>query len=359
MSDLQILQIEKQYPYTKQHENTAFSLQAVKLTIHEGEFFSLLGPSGCGKTTLLKLVAGLLAPDNGEIWMGERNLTTVPAETRQFAMVFQQSLLFPHMNVEDNVAFGLKMQKVSKKIRLAKAHDMLERVGLNGYGTRFPDVLSGGQQQRVALARALVTQPSVLLMDEPFSALDPSLREEMRELLSRIQQEFQVTVLFVTHDREEAFYLSDRIAVMSDGEILQVGKAKELYERPETTKVALFLGLKNSVNGIVENGQFICSEKQFNFSIDTTTPPGQSQLILRPETFQLVTKESVISPDGICLRGTVNEIRFSHGFYVVNIQTAEYYLECNLNSQQASHITVGQEISFGIDVKDLWVIQNK
>ncbi len=359
MSDLQICQMKKQYPQTPKNENTAFSLQAVNLTIREGEFFSLLGPSGCGKTTLLKLVAGLLAPDTGEIWVGERNLTAVPAEARQFAMVFQQSLLFPHMTVEDNVAFGLKMQKVSKKQRLAKARGMLKRVGLNGYGTRFPDALSGGQQQRVALARALVTQPRVLLMDEPFSALDPSLREEMRELLSQIQKEFQVTVLFVTHDREEAFYLSDRIAVMSDGEILQVGKAKELYERPQTTKVALFLGLKNSIEGIVENGQFCSSEKQFNFSVGTTTPNGQCHLILRPEALQLITKESVNPSDGICLHGIVKEIRFSHGFYVVNIHTAEYFLECNLNSQQVAHVTIGQDIKFMVDAKDLWVVQNK
>ncbi|EMF47882.1 spermidine/putrescine ABC transporter, ATP-binding protein [Planococcus halocryophilus Or1] len=265
MSDLRIINVEKHYKQPQQKDNPAFSLHPINLTIHEGEFFSLLGPSGCGKTSLLKLVAGLLPADNGEIWIGDQNFTQVPSEARNFAMVFQQSLLFPHMTVEDNVAFGLKMQKVDKKQRIAKARDMLEHVGLQGYGSRFPDRLSGGQQQRVALARALVANPRVLLMDEPFSALDPGLREEMRDLLSRIQLEFRVTVLFVTHDREEAFSLSDRIAVMSNGELLQVGSSKEIYEQPLTTKVASFLGLKTSLEETLKVAIFVLLMEVLNF----------------------------------------------------------------------------------------------
>ncbi|ANU23295.1 ABC transporter ATP-binding protein [Planococcus donghaensis] len=356
MSDLRIINVEKQYKQPQQKDNPAFSLQPVNLTVHEGEFFSLLGPSGCGKTSLLKLVAGLLPPDHGEIWVGDQNLTRVPSEARNFAMVFQQSLLFPHMTVEDNVAFGLKMQKVEKQQRLKKAREMLEHVGLQGYGSRFPGELSGGQQQRVALARALVANPRVLLMDEPFSALDPGLREEMRDLLSRIQLEFHVTVLFVTHDREEAFSLSDRIAVMSQGEILQVGTAKELYERPLTTKVALFLGMKNIIKGNVEEGCFRSMDGCFEFLVDATTPHAPSYVIVRPEALQLVTEASPIGEAAIQLHGTVEQMKFNHGFYSVKLSVGDSPLTCSLSSQQAEGFCVGQTIVLQIDKKDLWFV---
>ncbi|MEK6269109.1 MAG: ABC transporter ATP-binding protein [Planococcus sp. (in: firmicutes)] len=358
MSDLRIINVEKQYKQPQQKDNPAFSLHPINLTIHEGEFFSLLGPSGCGKTSLLKLVAGLLQADNGEIWIGDQNLTQVPSEARNFAMVFQQSLLFPHMTVEDNVAFGLKMQKVDKKQRLSKARDMLEHVGLQSFGSRFPDELSGGQQQRVALARALVANPRVLLMDEPFSALDPGLREEMRDLLSRIQLEFHVTVLFVTHDREEAFSLSDRIAVMSRGEFLQVGTAKELYERPLTTKVASFLGLKNIIEGNVESGYFRSTDGSFEFIVDATTKNGLSCLIVRPEAMQLVTEDSPTLISGIQIQGIVEQMKFNHGFYSVKISAGESHLTCSLTSQQAATLCVGQTIALQIEKKELWIVND-
>ncbi|WP_223638979.1 ABC transporter ATP-binding protein [Planococcus sp. 4-30] len=356
MSSLRIINIEKQYQQTQRKSDPAFSLQPVGLTINEGEFFSLLGPSGCGKTTLLKLVAGLLQADNGEIWVGDANITAVPPEDRRFAMVFQQSLLFPHMTVEDNVAFGLKMQKVGKKQRLADAREMLEHVGLKGFGLRFPDELSGGQQQRVALARALVANPQVLLMDEPFSALDPSLREEMRELLSRIQKQFRVTVLFVTHDREEAFQLSDRIGVMSEGTLLQVGKARDLYERPESRKVASFLGLKNSVEGIVAAGRFISADRSFDFPVEETIERGPCHLILRPEVVQLkILKEDPLE-DSIQLSGVIQQLRFNYGFYTGTIQVGIYLLDCSFTSQQAEGLVVGQEIDVLVNKKDLWFV---
>lgn len=358
MSDLRIINIEKQYNQSQQKNHLAFTLRPVNLTIHEGEFFSLLGPSGCGKTSLLKLVAGLLPADHGEIWIGDQNLTTVPSEARNFAMVFQHSLLFPHMTVEDNVAFGLKMQKVDKRQRLAKARDMLEHVGLDDYGSQFPEKLSGGQQQRVALARALVANPRVLLMDEPFSALDPGLREEMRDLLSQIQREFRVTVLFVTHDREEAFSLSDRIAVMNNGELLQVGSAKELYERPQSTKIASFLGLKNIVKGHVENCRFRSADNCFDFLVDAKTGNGPSCLIIRPEALQLVTENSSIHDSGIQIRGSVEQKKFNHGFYSVKISIGETHLTCSLTSQQADIFIVGQPIQLQLKAQDLWVVKD-
>ncbi|KAA0955163.1 ABC transporter ATP-binding protein [Planococcus sp. ANT_H30] len=357
MGDLHIVNIEKHYTYSHQKSESVFSLQPIQLTIHEGEFFSLLGPSGCGKTTLLKLVAGLLPADNGEIWIGDNNLTTVPSEARKFAMVFQQSLLFPHMTVEDNVAFGLKMQKVGKKIRLDQARNMLAHVGLAGYGSRFPNELSGGQQQRVALARALVANPHVLLMDEPFSALDPSLREEMRELLLQIQQQFRVTVLFVTHDREEAFYLSDRIGVISEGTLLQVGKAKDLYERPENAKVASFLGLKNIIEGKISGGRFYSiAYSGIEFSVNSTEV-GPCFLILRPEVLQLATKNIHLASDAIQFTGKVDGLRFNHGFYSANIQVGNYLVDCAVSSQQADTIAVGDVVELFVNNEDLWFVK--
>ncbi len=356
MNDLRIANIEKQFGETHRKDDHAFVLQSVDLTIHEGEFFSLLGPSGCGKTTLLKLVAGLLDPDNGEVWVGDTNLSTVPAEARKFAMVFQQSLLFPHMTVEDNVAFGLKMQKVGKKERLEKSRDMLEHVGLMGYGSRFPDELSGGQQQRVALARALVVDPRVLLMDEPFSALDPSLREEMRNLLRKIQKKFRVTVLFVTHDREEAFHLSDRIGIMSEGRLLQVGNAREVYERPLSTKIAAFLGVKNIVEGIVADGRFSSKERGFQFTVNEGVEAGPGFLVLRAETLQLATGEHPGS-GAIQLSGIIQQMRFNHGFYLAKVHVGDYLLDCAFTSQQAENARIGQQVELMVDVKDVWIVK--
>lgn len=359
MSELRIVNIEKQYGSLQQTGRRAFSLKPVDLAIQEGEFFSLLGPSGCGKTTLLKLVAGLLEADKGELWAGDTNLTKVPPEARRFAMVFQQPLLFPHMTVEDNVAFGLKMQKAGKKERIERARNMLSHVGLEGYGRRFPNELSGGQQQRVALARALVADPRLLLMDEPFSALDPSLREEMRELLGRIQKELGVTVVFVTHDREEAFHLSDRIGIMSEGDLLQVGTAKELYERPATAEVASFLGMKNIVPGTIAEGRFSAPSAGFDFPAAGAGLTGPAFLILRAETLQLMNGNAEPSREGRWnFEGIVQDLRFNHGFYTCKVEVGGLELECSLSGQQAQGISKGNTVLLAVNMKDLhWVAQ--
>ncbi|RLJ86964.1 ABC transporter ATP-binding protein [Planococcus citreus] len=350
MSDLRIIDIEKRYGAVQPKNDASFMLRPVRLSIREGEFFSLLGPSGCGKTTLLKLVAGLLEADGGEIWIGDKNLTNVPPESRQFAMVFQQSLLFPHKNIEDNVAFGLKMQKVGKKQRLKAARDMLEHVGLSGFGSRFPDELSGGQQQRVALARALVANPRVLLMDEPFSALDPGLREEMRELLSRIQKEFRVTVLFVTHDRDEAFALSDRIAIMGEGALRQVGNARELYERPDTTTVAAFLGLRNILSGALENGRFVSSDGFLEVDGISQLADGDYFMVIRPEAIK--TAESDQSGH-VRIQGIVQEMKYSRGMYSLKVRAGNQLLECLFTTAQAEKTTVGEAINLLVDMKEV------
>lgn len=357
MTGLHIEQVEKTYKTGETDKKTAFVLEPIDLVIREGEFFSLLGPSGCGKTTLLKLVAGLLEGDAGKIQFGDKDLTQVPPEARRFSMVFQQSLLFPHMTIGDNAAFGLKMQKVGKKERLSEAKRMLELVGLNGYEHRFPEELSGGQQQRVALARALVAKPRMLLMDEPFSALDPGLREDMRNLLSKIQRELGVTVLFVTHDREEAFDLSDRIGIMSDGRLLQVGTAMELYEQPSSTQVASFLGLKNVIQGTVNSGHFKSQHGLINSDTGQNLPDGSHYLILRPEILLPATSIRQAPLNSLTIQGIISKVKFNQGSYRAMIQTGDIQLECTVSREQAENWEAGQAVMLFVEPKDFWFVR--
>ncbi len=221
------------------------------LEVKEGEFLSLLGPSGCGKTTTLRMIAGLETPDGGRVMLGDDEITYLPPYRRNIGMVFQDYALFPHMTVRDNVAFGLQMRKVSSEEIDGRAAKALDMVHLGGLETRKPGQLSGGQQQRVALARALVIEPELLLLDEPLSNLDAKLRAEMRVELGLIQHEVGITTIFVTHDQEEALTLSDRIVVMREGRIVQMGGPSEIYEAPTDEFVATFLGQENFFRGTV------------------------------------------------------------------------------------------------------------
>lgn len=227
------------------------ALKPLDLEVKPGEMLALLGPSGCGKTTTLRAIAGFEIPDTGSIHIGERDVTDLPPNRRDLGMVFQNYSLFPHMSVGENVAFGLKMRGVSRLDRDTKARAMLELVGLGTYAERQIHQLSGGQQQRVALARSLVTDPKVLLLDEPLGALDKNLRERMQFELREIQRRLGITSILVTHDQEEALTMSDRIAVMSAGEIVQIGGPTEVYERPKNRFVSEFLGTANIFEGIV------------------------------------------------------------------------------------------------------------
>ncbi len=220
----------------------AHAVNDVSLEVRTGEFLTLLGPSGCGKTTLLNLIAGFLEPDRGEIFIGGEPVTHVPPYLRSIGMVFQNYALFPHMSVTDNVGFGLKMRKVPAAEIRQRVADSLDMVRLPGMGDRSPRQLSGGQQQRVALARALVINPKVLLLDEPFSAIDKNLRSEMQFELKQIQKRIGITTVFVTHDQSEALSLSDRIAVMSHGKIEQLSEPAQLYRNPASSFVASFIG---------------------------------------------------------------------------------------------------------------------
>ena len=226
-------------------------LKGVNLDIYENEFVTLLGPSGCGKTTLLRILGGFLDATEGEVIFDGEDISQVPAHKRELNTVFQKYALFPHMSVYQNIAFGLKIKKMSKDVIEQKVMKMLKLIGLEGFENKNVTLLSGGQQQRVAIARALVNEPKVLLLDEPLGALDLKLRKEMQYELKRIQQEVGITFIFVTHDQEEALTMSDKIVVMKDGEIQQVGTPQEIYNEPENRYVANFIGESNIIPAVM------------------------------------------------------------------------------------------------------------
>ena len=229
----------------------------VDLEIADGEFFAMLGPLGCGKTTTLRMIAGLEFPSEGSLHIFGEEVGTLPPNKRPVNTVFQSYALFPHMSVLDNVSFGLRMQKTDKREAAKRAQEMLDLVQLGEMAKRKPNQLSGGQQQRVALARALVNKPKVLLLDEPLGALDLKLRQEMQTELKSLQRELGVSFVFVTHDQEEAMAMSDRIAVMDEGKLLQVGSPSDIYERPVTRFVADFIGQTNLLDATVEDSENI------------------------------------------------------------------------------------------------------
>jgi putative spermidine/putrescine transport system ATP-binding protein len=231
------------------------ALDSLHLELREGEFFSLLGPSGCGKTTALRVVAGFEVPDRGQVVLDGRDITDTPPNRRGMGMVFQAYSLFPNMTARENVEFGLRVRKRPPAERARRAGELLELVGLSGLGDRYPYQLSGGQQQRVALARALAIEPRVLLMDEPLSALDARVRVQLREEIRRIQSSLGITVLYVTHDQEEALSISDRVGVMSSGRLEQVGTPPEIYGSPATPFVAEFVGTMNRLEATVVDGE--------------------------------------------------------------------------------------------------------
>ncbi|WP_105441275.1 ABC transporter ATP-binding protein, partial [Neorhizobium sp. T25_13] len=239
---IDILGIEKQF-------GDKSVVSDVSLSVKAGEFLSLLGPSGSGKTTLLMMIAGFEFPNSGQIRVGSRDITYLAPNRRAVGMVFQKYALFPHMTVEQNIAFPLRMRSIATKEINRRVSDMMGLVQLTGFEGRYPQQLSGGQQQRVAVARALIAEPPVLLMDEPLSALDKKLRETMQIEIKRIQNRVGVTVVYVTHDQEEALTMSDRIAVMSEGRLVQVGSPHDLYQRPATSFVAEFVGKMNFLKG--------------------------------------------------------------------------------------------------------------
>ena len=270
------------------------ALNGIDLHIQKGEFFSLLGPSGCGKTTLLRIVAGLELADEGVVLIGDRDVSHLPAHQRPVNTVFQNYALFAHMSVEQNVAFGLQMRRVPRRQRQEKVQQAMELVDIAPLARRKPRQLSGGQQQRVALARAIVNEPEVLLLDEPLSALDAQLRKQLQVQLGQLQRRLGITFIFVTHDQEQALTMSDRIAVMREGRIEQMGAVQEIYEQPATPFVASFLGASNTLAGelcgpdCVQTaiGKLIVAPELLSEAI-ASSPSPPLQLYIRPEKILL------------------------------------------------------------------------
>lgn len=295
------------------HFGEVKAVDRVDLDIRDGEFFSMLGPSGSGKTTCLRMIAGFDRPTSGHIYLFGQDVSDLPPYERNVNTVFQDYALFPHMTIEENIAYGLMIKGMPKPERQKRVEEMLDLVRLPGFGPRKPSQISGGQRQRVALARALINHPKVLLLDEPLGALDLKLRQQMQVELKSIQKRVGITFIFVTHDQEEALTMSDHIAVMDRGTIVQFGTPMEVYDKPKTTFVANFVGNSNLFQGILKRGEndqlvFECDCLQLPFPPDFEGQPGQRvNLLLRPEHLQLKSLESKAPVDRM---GVVGEITF-------------------------------------------------
>ncbi len=281
MTEVQLHHLDKSYD--SQHH----AVCDMSLTMPCRQITALLGPSGCGKTTVLKMIAGLLPPTSGDVTFDGQSVLPIPPERRGAVMVFQNHLLFPHMSVADNVAFGLKMRGASPTTIHKQVEEMLAMVKLPGYGRRRAHQLSGGQKQRVALARALIVQPKVLLLDEPLSNLDAHLRNEMRDLIFTLQRELGITTIVVTHDQEEAVILADRVALIFDGVLRQVGEPSDFYERPLTPPIARFFGGVNFIPGVKRGLRVETSLGAFQPALSAQSADGPVILTIRPENVRL------------------------------------------------------------------------
>ena len=291
-------------------------LKGVNLDIYENEFVTLLGPSGCGKTTLLRILGGFLDATEGEVIFDGEDISQVPAHKRELNTVFQKYALFPHMSVYQNIAFGLKIKKMSKDVIEQKVMKMLKLIGLEGFENKNVTLLSGGQQQRVAIARALVNEPKVLLLDEPLGALDLKLRKEMQYELKRIQQEVGITFIFVTHDQEEALTMSDKIVVMKDGEIQQVGTPQEIYNEPENRYVANFIGESNIIPAVMLEDYKVKFDDIVFDCVDFGFKDKQPvDVVIRPEDIDIVDVK-----DGK-MTGEVLSVLFKGVHYEVMVET--------------------------------------
>ncbi|HET7321315.1 MAG TPA: ABC transporter ATP-binding protein [Longimicrobiaceae bacterium] len=333
---------------SKRFDDTA-AVRDLSLEVAEGEFLSLLGPSGCGKTTTLRMIAGFELPTSGRVVLGGRDVTSLPPQRRGVGMVFQSYALFPHLNVFENVAFGLKSRGESAKETAARVARALERVDLGGYEKRSVQALSGGQQQRVALARALAPEPPLLLLDEPLSNLDAALRERTRVQLRALLKEVGITAVFVTHDQEEAFDLSDRIAVLERGRLQQLGTPEELYHAPANGFVASFVGRANFLPGRLlsaEGGRGVAEVTggaRWAVRIAEGAAPGPVRLMVRPEELQLAPRDRT---DEGFLPGRVVQRRFAGASVLYAVEVGEG-LEMQVAAPSASAPVEG-EVAVGL-----------
>ena len=322
-------------------------LKGIDLNIYENEFLTLLGPSGCGKTTTLRIIAGFEEPNEGEVVFDGIDIAKVPPYKREINTVFQKYALFPHLNVFDNIAFGLNIKKMDKNVIKEKVRRMLALVGLSDYENRDVTLLSGGQQQRVAIARALINEPKVLLLDEPLGALDAKMRKEMQAELQKIQKEVGITFIYVTHDQEEALSMSDTVVVMNQGEIQQIGTPVDIYNEPENRFVAEFIGESNIIEGIMlkdllvkfDDVEFECVDKGFK-------KKEEVEVVLRPEDI------NIVKPEKGKLKGNVKSIVFKGVHYEIIVETK--YREYMIHT--TDFYEVGLKVGLKFDPEDIHVM---
>jgi len=338
------------------------AVDAIDLAIADGEFFAMLGPSGCGKTTTLRMIAGLEFPTEGSLKIFGEEVGTLPPNRRPVNTVFQNYALFPHMNVLDNVSFGLRMQGTDKRDANKQAREMIDLVRLDGMEKRKPNQLSGGQQQRVALARALVNKPKVLLLDEPLGALDLKLRQDMQYELKSLQRELGVSFVFVTHDQEEALTMSDRIAVMHDGKLLQVGTAEELYDQPVNRFVADFIGQTNLIDATVIDDEMIALANGTKLRAPNPYSAGTKvAMSLRPESISIGHVGDVPAEfEPTSLTGTVADMNYLGHSHVYTVNVDWMPLEVRTAATPTSvRFEPGSEVAIWWDRRSDWVVPDE
>jgi spermidine/putrescine transport system ATP-binding protein len=331
------------------------ALTDIALRIEQGEFIALLGPSGCGKTTLLRCIAGLIAPDAGIIRIAGDDVTRLPPYQRPLNTVFQNYALFPHMNVRDNVAYGPRRRGMARSGAAEQAAQALALVGLSDFADRFPRQLSGGQQQRVALARAIVNKPKLLLLDEPLSALDLKLRKRVQIELKSLQEKLGIAFVFVTHDQDEALVMADRVAVMNEGRIEQVGRGRDIYRAPATRFVADFIGDANFLPCRSAAGDGLTLTLNSAAIAKPDIPPGDNIVaVLRPEHIVLLKDKEA---DGLLTAPAIVQDVIHVGSHVlVTLRSGEISLTCRLSGNVPSHVTAGAYIFAGFRAADLHLI---
>ena len=337
------------------------AVDGVSLKVAQGHFFSLLGPSGCGKTTLLRLIAGFEIPNSGDVLIDSKSMDGIAPNLRPTNMVFQNYAIFPHLNVEENVAYGLRKKNLPKEKKLKMINDSLELVGLEGLNKRSSNALSGGQKQRVALARALILKPKVLLLDEPLSALDKKLREQMQSELRNLQKAVGITFILVTHDQEEALTMSDKIAVMFDGKVEQIASPKELYERPASRRVASFIGAMNFVNAVIleSNGKVkVKSDLLGKFEISKKQVSGnhlnkEITLGIRPELISINPEKSNSKS---LIKGEIIEISYLGETTYYKIGFSKNNLQLDVAAQNSFgkiNYEVGNKVKINFDKENI------
>ena len=323
---------------SKEYDGTLV-LNNIDLYVRKKEFVTLLGPSGCGKTTTLRIIAGFEYPTSGKVLFEGKEVSGIPPYKRKVNTIFQKYALFPHMNVQDNIAFGLKLKKMPKDEIKHRVEKMLDLVNLSGYGKRNVDVLSGGQQQRVAIARALVNEPEVLLLDEPLGALDLKLRKEMQLEIKRMQQSLGITFLYVTHDQEEALTMSDTVVVMRDGNILQIGTPKRIYDEPANAFVADFIGESNILRGTMIRDELVCFSGNHFPCVDAGFGENAPvDVVVRPEDIMIVGE------DVGQISGIVQSVLFKGVHYEMMIDTGETVFKVHSTVMQPQGSRVGLTI---------------